>query len=218
MPPCVLLGVPSYRHVPPFGLQSMLNLVYENTRLGLLGPPLFLTNLFVDEARNRIVKTALDARAQGATHLWFVDDDMLVPTVTLPKLLAHDLPVVSAAIYTHAGLPAAYRYDATLPDPHVPIMEFPATGLITADAIGMACGLIRLDVLEQMRDHFGDELWFLRTVERTPDHHLALGEDLYFSRRLRELGVPMHVDCGAETGHVTPQIIGRTLFEQLKKQ
>jgi hypothetical protein len=216
MPPCVLLGVPSYRHVPPFGLQSMLNLVYENTGKGLLGPPIFLTNLFVDEARNRIVSAALDARAQGFTHLWFVDDDMLVPTGTLTKLLAHNVPVVSGAIYTHAGAAAAYRWDPTRPDPHVPITEFPRTGLITADAIGLACALIRLDVLAAMRDHFHDELWFLRVTERHLDRHLVYGEDFYFSRRLRELGIPMQVDCSAETGHVSQQVVGRTLFENLR--
>ena len=33
---------------------------------------------------------------------------------------------------------------------------------------------------------------------------------------MEELGIPMQVDCSAETGHVSQQVVGRTLFENLR--
>jgi hypothetical protein len=53
--------------------------------------------------RSRIVHEAL---ANGATHILWLDSDMMVPPDTLTRLLAHDLPVV-ACNYVRKEIPAS---------------------------------------------------------------------------------------------------------------
>ena len=49
----------------------------------------------IDQLRNRIVESAL---AAGVSHLIMMDTDQAYPKDTIPKLLAHKLPVVHGVV------------------------------------------------------------------------------------------------------------------------
>ena len=137
---------------------------------------------------------------------WYLGDDHTFEKDLLMKLLDRDLDFV---------LPVVPRRDA----PFVPVLmhgpiapfmsryswtDLPTSGLFkipVGDSGGQAGALVRKPIL----DKFGDP-WF-EGGQLTPG---KLQEDMYFIKRLHDLGVDMYVDCDQIMPHIanitiTPQ-------------
>jgi hypothetical protein len=80
----------------------------------------------------------------------------------------------------------------------------------------MGCCVIDCKVLEEMAAKYVDIAWFATSTvfqepkaddplqSRTPTFY---GEDVWFFRRLKEMGVPTYLDCELVAGHVHYGII-----------
>lgn len=162
--------------------------------------------------RNEVVKTFLDHTS--AAWLLMVDSDEVLPVEAFDRLVAaaheHERPVV-------AGL-----YFGTLPNPNgllptpiphfyrrtddgvmvSPVTDYPRDTLIEIDAAGTGCILVHRTVLEAIRTHAdpseGDAWCWFRDL---PFEGNWLGEDMYFCRRIRALGYPIHGHTGAILPH-----------------
>ena len=160
----------------------------------------------VDEARNIIVREFLKLDP-GFKYLLMFDDDMRIPRGTVEALTFPDLPIVGGlcTLKHYPYSPVAYMVEereATV----VPGQEFYGevpvnlrlivniernSGIVPVDVTGAACICIRRDVLEAI-----EPPWFL--IE-------GMGEDVYFCRKAKEAGFPIHINTGVCPGHIAPR-------------
>ena len=138
----------------------------------------------IPDSRHRLVAMAYK---WGATHALFIDSDMVFPFDTVQNLLNHNQAVVAANCVRRRlpTYPTAFakdkRYVYSTPDKH---------GLEEVDQVG--CAVMMLD----MRVFGLPELelpWF--AFEPDPDKIPGvIGEDVFFCRKLKKLGVPIYID------------------------
>lgn len=151
----------------------------------------------VASARRKLTDAALQTTA---THIMWLDGDILVDASGVLHLLAQRQRVIGG-IYRKRTFP----HEPVVMDyaPHfrgngfTPKWNFDLNGLTQVGGMGQGCLLVELDVYREMSKHFGDDLWYVFE----PD----LGEDLWFFKRLAEMGIPAYLDglvrCGHQTMH-----------------
>ena len=138
----------------------------------------------IPDSRHRLVAMA---HRWGATHALFIDSDMIVPFDTVNQILKWNQPIVAANCVRRKlpTYPTAFtkekRYIYSTPDKH---------GLEEVDQVGCAVMMIDMRVFATP----GFELpWF--AFEPDPDHLPGcIGEDIYFCRKIKALGCPIHID------------------------
>lgn len=157
-------------------------------------------------ARNEIVARALDVERQDpsmrCSHVFFIDDDVLVHSDALLKLYADERDIVSGLYFSKSSVP-----DALVLMEEGTARRWRPGELVDCWAHGMGLTLIRAEVFRRMRDELelgtdreGNPEWFRtsRDVELTrPDGAPAIvnqTEDVYFLRRAAELGYQPCVD------------------------
>jgi len=120
------------------------------------------------ESRNALVR---DALADGATHVLWLDSDMIVPSIALDRLLAHDIPVVGA---TYLRRTPPHRL---LGEPDVNQCGAPE-GMTRMVSMPFGCLLVEAGVFRALA-----EPWFRLDYEGAQ----PIGEDIGFCRRARPL-------------------------------
>src|SRR4030042_1828611 len=99
--PKVMLLVPLYRHISSAAAVSLLQLISEGSRKGILGGIDLQVDMYITTARNKLAAAAVNAYREGeVAHALWVDDDMCIPPGALEQLLAHDKHVVSGLYYS----------------------------------------------------------------------------------------------------------------------
>jgi len=166
----------------------------------------------ISRLRNDVVRTFLDH--QPAEWLLMVDSDEQLSVEAFDKLIATahatERPVVAGLYFGTLPNP-----DGLLPTP-VPhlyrrfedglmmeaLWDYPPDSVIEVDGAGTGCLLVHRSVLEKIRETADpnegtDWCWF----RDGPLQGAWLGEDLYFCRRIRSLGFPIHAHTGAILPH-----------------
>ena len=205
-------------HVEPRFFQYYETLVDYTRSKGIQLLPAVIERLHVDRARNEIVEMVLHPEQprppqypngvnqlyKEASHIFFIDDDMVVPPNAIVKLLSHDVPIVGGLYFGRNAphLPIAYRY--VLDNQWIPITEFCA-GLQVVDAVGFGCTLIKREVFEKMeRPYF--------------EFSDKMGEDMYFCEQAKKLGYTILLDADVSCAHLATVEITRQHFEAYKQQ
>lgn len=145
----------------------------------------------IPHSRNLLMKDAIE---NGATHIFYLDSDMVVPPDTLDRLISHRVPIVGADYVRRV-------------DPHplngtpVPGAGLSIKGLQPMLTLPFGCILISLKVLENM-----EQPWF-RYIEGE-DHSKSISEDTYFCNAARRLGHTIWLDpkLTKEVGHVGTKV------------
>lgn len=181
----------------------------------------------LDIARTGLAKLFLQLEEGSYTHVLWIDSDMKWPPTLLQRLLAHDLPIVSATYFQRTDLPQphAYRYvkadekghwytplareltewmhrhEADIEDkPNAWAYPFD-DGLYECDAIGFGAVLIKREVFEKT-----PEPWF------DIDLDSGGGEDFCFCRQAKAAGFPIYVDFALQCDHGTRTFVGMEDF------
>lgn len=153
----------------------------------------------VDANRNEMVKNFLNN--PDNEWLLMIDND-IVPPVDILSMVEHGEKVVSGVCTIKKDKvpqPVIVKEDESRTNyRQVNLSEYQdevrEDGLLEVEGIGTGCLLIHRSVLEEMKPP-----WF--RFEYNEYGGLALGEDFYFSRRLRENDVPMYVDTNMVCSH-----------------
>lgn len=163
-------------------------------------------------ARNKIASAALE---QECDYLLFLDDDMVFKPDLLEKLLAHKTDVVAGLAFMRSEPhePAMFKLnsDNTTYDP---IFQWHTGALAEVDAVGMACTLINMNVLEAMKpiSQFHKKTWgFFDNVN-------LLGEDLRFCFKARQCGCKVYCDTAQVVGHIVTKVIAYGDYASLVNQ
>jgi len=197
--------------IPTFGAVSIEFL----ERLFYLGRPMnfgvelkYVKGKEVGEARNEIVQYALDTKAR---YVFFIDDDVLVPSGTLNVLAGRIIefdeehqeqkgrnivyaPYFSKGrpiwplLFTREGEPCDQRWYGM--EPHLRECLF----------IGMGCTLIPIQAFEEM-----EPPWYETPNEQNPGDPFGAmirgTEDAYFCRKVRALDWRIWADTGVKPYH-----------------
>ena len=119
-------------------------------------------------AREEMVK---DAREAGASHLFFLDSDIILPRNALEILASHEYPVVSALYPGKQGVWCCYNRDGN--ENHIPVQQ--AKGKIKAvDSVGLGACLIDMRVFDKIDPPYFD--WTLASEGRKIRGHTVLRE------------------------------------------
>lgn len=120
------------------------------------------------ESRNALTR---DALADDATHILWLDSDMIVPSIALDRLLAHDAPIVGA---TYLRRTPPHRL---LGEPDTNQCGAPE-GMTRMVSMPFGCLLVRAEVFHAMAPP-----WFRLDYEGAR----PVGEDIGFCHRARPL-------------------------------
>ena len=188
------------------------------------------TSSLIWDNRNRGLDMAIKIKAK---YVLFVDSDMIFPPDIIQRLEMHKKPVVSAMAFvkTPPFVPNMYNKVTDIGWP--PITKFKRGELLKVDCVGGALMLVEVDAVKDLPVPYFSappSMWAavmedaLKLFETNEDHKeiikrmgrsyqkyrnekSSIGEDYFFSERLRRAGIPLYVDTSVSIGHM-----GRYMF------
>lgn len=197
------IGLPTSFPMVPF--PTMISMMQMERPDFILIPA---TNGPVDGLRNYIVEQALLA---GCTHLLMADLDQTYPVNTIPKLLAHKLPVVGCMIHRRYPPFDPLMYRGKLSEYEL-FEDFEDGDLVEVDATGTGCLMFDMRIFREMP---GPWFRFRLTEDGRP-----IGEDFGICSDLRNAGHKIYVDTSIKCGHLsTMEVTAGTheLYRAMKK-
>lgn len=154
----------------------------------------------VEKSRNKMVKSAVE---MGATHLMFIDSDMVFGPNQIDKLVDRDLDIVGGIYYGRMNpIPQAFRI---INRGFLPIDPTTEHGpLVDVAFVGAGFLLIKMSVFKRLEPPFFRHSYeYDRLGIDYPGPLLdPFGEDVYFGMLAREAGVKVYCDIDCEVGHV----------------
>jgi len=177
--------------------------------LGKMGAVDATDRMYTHSSENNVVQNFLDIK--DATHLFLTESDMILPSDTLIRLLAHDKDLCSGVYFLRGGdgQPCLYKKTITPRDNpwvHSPVTIFPTQELFQADCPGVGCILIKRKVFETLKFP-----WF--------DLKEGMyGSDMYFYTNVRDAGFRVWCDPAVMCDQIDYQIVGyKDYVERMKK-
>lgn len=193
----VYIGIPTFKDLPFEFVLSLVDMITHASKhyKVLTG---FCNRTFRNIARETLIETMLETKAD---YLLFLDDDMVFPKDTIEKLAKHDVGVVSALAfgrkdpYQACALNMCYRADSDLvAEEYLHIVNWPENTLLKVGATGLACTLIKREVLEAIGKY-------------SCTSKEGAGEDVEFMRQCRDKGYDIYVDTGLTIGHLGDRLV-----------
>jgi hypothetical protein len=139
----------------------------------------------ISMARQGLLVKALE---EGATHILWIDADMVFPADTLHRLMAHNLPVVGANCVRRQE---PYTWTAQDKDGKN-FSSFNKTGVEEVGYLGFGVTLMRTDCFTQIDPPFFNFEWVLDNPDTMAGHYM--GEDIFLFEKLSKIGIRPHVD------------------------
>jgi len=168
-----------------------------------------MANCLVYDARERLAEYAVNI---GATHLLFLDSDMVPPSHTIISLHEKNVDIISGKIFQrkYPYQPCFYT-KARLTKDYQPIMEgplepdkWPEVGAHGMEGVGMACTMIKTSIFKDI-----PKPWFFPAP--------AVGEDLAFCIKARKAGFKIYTDFGVDCGHIGEYVCTTESFKIASK-
>lgn len=194
-------------------VDNRLTLVRRLEARGLLADVYEIRATYLARGRNEAVRRFLES---GATHLFFLDSDVIVPIGAVERLLQNEAPIVSGLYFQKVPpyLPEAYRWTGELYESvgrslrsgldGIPLVDEPMLGprplRLNVDAVGAGCLLIARQGLEKL-----DETPFGPTES-------GRGEDMWFCGQAKAAGFDIVLDWSILCGHLAVLPVGQARF------
>lgn len=158
-------------------------LVKHNANIGIDTEVEFSLGTLIGTQREKLVAVAL---LSAATHILWLDSDMMFPADICEKLMFHDVPFVACDYSTRSMPLKGVAYEELHNwESNIPI---DATGLVKVAGVGLGCALIKTNVFDHIYKPY-----FPITYTRKSDDYL--GEDMNFCIKLSKEGnYPLLID------------------------
>lgn len=159
---------------------------------------------------------AEEALKLNTDFILFIDDDMMVPKDMFPHLMKHadkaDIiaPLCFQRIPPYNPVLYKLNYDTdkngTITCHSDNITDYPINATFNPDAVGFGVVLIKTEVLKKL-----PKPWFFSNT--------ALGEDIYFCLRAKQMGFKTLVDTRIKIGHMAnPHCVTELDFIRYNKE
>ena len=209
VPTSVSILVPTRDTVYSHFSYSLGNLIKTTTQMGINVHLFFDSSTILINQRERLIQQAIEVKSEWA--LW-LDSDMMFPSTTLLRLLSHNQDIV-ACNYMKRSHPfkSVTFMDTNDWESWVPIQS--EDELLTAEATGMGCLLMRTSVFQKL-----NKPYFEYTYEpKTKDW---IGEDFTLFKKLNELGYQLKIDMNLskEIYHIGTFAYGKSLDANTQKK
>ena len=144
------------------------------------------------ESRNIIIQQALD---NDCTHVFLMDDDVIVPQDAIIKLLSHDKDIV-CGLYLMRGFPHfPVIFDEPFPDGQCKYMFLTSDKQALVPIVNCGFGIVLINT----RVFKGMEKPWVRLGEIIKD---GWCDDIGFFNRAREAGFKLFCDLDVRAGHM----------------
>jgi hypothetical protein len=186
------IGGPTRDHGPVSFAVSAAHLFAYTREFGPWGKNVtldFVASTYIHVGREWFLEASLK---QGATHIFWLDTDMIVPRETIVLLSMHEQPIVACnyVVRQASGLFTAFRGDQRVPTTET------STGLEAVEYVGMGAMLMHTDVVADLA-----RPWFRHGLNAFGGD---VGEDVQFCRALGAAGHTIYIDhdLSKEIGHI----------------
>jgi glycosyltransferase involved in cell wall biosynthesis len=163
---------------------------YRNLRLPPFSKEIHLSGMPFDHARNVAVEHVMKG---GFTWLFFLDDDVIIPSNAIERLASHGKDIISGLYYRRIEPiePVMCREHAGR------ITKFNPGEMLEVDMVGAGCLLIHRRVFERI-----PKPWFEWLLDREdiPESQRA-SEDFAFCRKAKQYGFRIYVDTSIQCHH-----------------
>ena len=176
-------------------------------------------------SRNILAAQALKEKTEW---IYYLDCDVVPPLNVIPRLMMHNLPIVSG-LYSrrYEGLePCIYRMsEEGLPVPYSneDLVQY-GSSILEVEASGAGCLLIHSSVFEKLKptvEQFDltdpvtkETLKCWKFWEYIVHSNVNLSEDIVLASRVKGLGFKIHCDLNIRCGHLTSVVVKDGQFRQ----
>lgn len=172
----------------------------------------FMPCSLIYKARNDLVDAAL---AEKVDFVLWIDSDMVFPSDLLIDMMAdmegRDIVTGVCHMRRPPFRPVLYKKlrAGVLPEEneHENYDDYPRDKIFEIEGCGMACTMVRAEVLQTVVDRFHD------AFAPIPGY----GEDLSFCIRARECGFKIHCDPKLQIGHKAATIVTDETFQAFRR-
>ena len=176
-----LIGIASNRDWKPRMGLAFGSLMAHSISKGISVLPVVIEQCYLHEARNKLVRVALESRAD---YVFFMDDDLVFPADALERLVAHDKDIIGP-VYCQRNPP-----HVTLGNPLDADVHF---GLGKMNYIPGGLMLMKIRIFSKMKPPWFKFKW--RSDKATKDNpDGTIGEDVGFCWHAREKGFEVWCD------------------------
>jgi hypothetical protein len=208
-PTSVSILVPTRDTVYSHFSYSLGNLIKTTTMMGIEVHLFFDASTILINQRENLINRAIEVKSEWA--LW-LDSDMMFPPTTLLRLLAHNQDIV-ACNYMKRSYPfkSVAFMDTNDWESWVPLQS--EDELLTVEAIGMGCVLMRTSVFEKLNRPYFEYTYQPKTKDWG-------GEDFTLFKKLNGVGVQLKVDTNLsnEIYHIGTFAYGKNLDDNIHKK
>lgn len=184
----LLIAIPTLDYMAAAFVERLLNLTKHLNIQGVDYEVAIKSGTLVYLARERLTKKAIDG---GFTHVLWLDSDMIFEDDAFNELYDTGKDFVCGIFHARRPGHQSCIFKAVTPPERYSWDEYP-NDTFRIKGCGMACTLVKTDILKAVKDHFGNCF--------TPDYNL--GEDLAFCKRADELGFGIWCEPTVRVGHI----------------
>lgn len=187
----ILIAVPTARLIE---VETFKSIYDQNLPPGYISEFRYFTGYDIDLVRNEIAEAAID----GYDYLFSVDSDLIFPSYTLSRMLAHNKPIVSGLyIQRIHGSHTLEVYESTPTGgvSHIPYGKIKGKGLVEIKACGFGCALIKTEVIKAVGHPYF-------VYHSALDHKNTVSEDVDFCRKATAKGFSMWADTTIQCQHI----------------
>lgn len=207
-PTRVSILVPTRDTVYSHFSHSLSSLVKLCTQMGIDVHVFFNSATILIEQREQLIDQAIQLQSEWV--LW-LDSDMMFPATTLMRLLAHNEDVVGCNYMKRSYPFSSVAYTNTKDwDSWVPLQS--EDGLITVQAAGMGCVLMRTSVFQKLNKPYFEYIY-------NPETKGWMGEDFVLFEKLNNVGYQLKIDTNLsnEIYHIGTFAYGKNLDVNVQK-
>lgn len=190
----VVIGIPSFGMVSVYFMQAR-----SSQQFPLVSSTIdkIVLNKPIAEARNEIVQYALD---QGASYIYWLDDDVIAPSDAFMKLYRHQKDIVNGVYWSKSNPPMPLLFRGHLNGPY---WNWHVGDLIEIDAAGNGLTLVKTDVYRKISETVGGP-WYSTEYSSFPgvtQSGFNNTEDLYFYWKAKKAGFKIWADTSVQAMH-----------------
>lgn len=188
----LLIAIPTLNLLTSEFMKAYLNMQYPLMTQGEL---LFLKgNKTIANKRQEIVEYAIE---NNFTHIFFLDDDVIIPPNILTWLKVFDKDAISGVYYskTNPSFPLVFK---NLTEPYMKYLD-EKEEVIEVEGFSFGCSLIKIDVFKLLKEK-GEDLFFKEEKDISALHKLT--EDIYFFKLCKKHDIKLHQSINLQCMHI----------------